>query len=101
MENRKCPVLVDGKECGLALTLAERDTETATEVYECLRGHRTSVPLGVVEKRKCSTLVDGKQCGLALSVVERDLETGTQVYECALGHRTRDPLDPEVVDNSS
>ena len=94
MENRKCPVLVDGKECGLAVTLTEREIETGTEVYECLRGHRTGVPLGVVEKRKCPTLVDGKQCGLALSVVERDLETGTQVYECALGHRTRDPLAP-------
>jgi len=49
MENRKCPVLVDGQECGLVLTLAEREIETETEVYECLRGHRTGVPLGVVE----------------------------------------------------
>jgi len=30
MENRKCPALVDGKICGLALILVKRELETAT-----------------------------------------------------------------------
>jgi hypothetical protein len=45
METRKCAALIDGKKCGLALTLAERDLETATGIYECPLGHRTYVPL--------------------------------------------------------
>ena len=32
MENRKCPALVDGKICGLALILVKRELETATGV---------------------------------------------------------------------
>jgi hypothetical protein len=45
MEKRKCTVLVNGKECGLTLTLVERELETATAIYECPLGHRTYVPL--------------------------------------------------------
>jgi hypothetical protein len=45
MENRKCRVLVNGKQCGLALILVEREFETATAVYECPLGHRSYVPL--------------------------------------------------------
>ena len=45
MENRKCPALVDGKICGLALILVKRELETETGVYECPLGHRTYVPL--------------------------------------------------------
>lgn len=101
MENRKCPVLVDSKECGLALSLVEREIESATEVYECPLGHRTEVPFGELEKRKCAVLANGKECGLPLSVVERDLEAGTEIYECPLGHRTYVPLETEAVDDSS
>jgi hypothetical protein len=45
MENRKCPVLAEGKECALALTLVERELETGTGVYECPLDHRTYIPL--------------------------------------------------------
>jgi hypothetical protein len=100
MEKRKCPALVDGKVCGLALIRVEQDLDTETTVYECPRGHRTFTLLGAVEKRTCRTLVDGKRCGLALTLVERDLETATGIYECALGHRTYVPLEPEAVDTS-
>jgi hypothetical protein len=42
---RQCPALVNGKACGLALTLVSRELETATGVYECPLSHRTYVPL--------------------------------------------------------
>jgi hypothetical protein len=45
MENRKCPALVDGKACGLELSVVEREIETATEVHECPLSHRTYVPM--------------------------------------------------------
>ncbi len=101
MENRKCPVLVGGKACGLALILVAREIDSETEVYECPLGHRTEVPFGELEKRKCAVLANGKECGLPLSVVERELETGTEIYECPLGHRTYVPLETEAVDDSS
>src|SRR5918992_2686923 len=92
MENGKCPVLVNGKECGLDLILIEQDVETQIATYECALGHRTNILLGAVEKKKCSALLEsGKECGLALMVVERDLEAATATYECALGHRTHVP----------
>jgi len=100
MENRQCPALVDGKVCGLALILVERELETAIDVYECPRGHHKYVLLGEIEKRKCPALVKGKECGLAVTLVEREIETATGVYECPLGHRTYVPLEPEAVDNS-
>jgi hypothetical protein len=101
MENRKCLALVDGKECGLDLILIEQDTDSETEVYECPRGHRQSVPLGGIEKQKCPALVNGKACNLALFVSERDLDTATEIYECPLGHRTYVPTKRDVIDNSS
>jgi hypothetical protein len=100
MEKRKCPVLVNGKECGLALTLVEREFETATAVYECPLGHRTHVLAGELGQRKCPVLVNGKECGLTLTLVEREFETATAVYECPLGHRSYVPLEPEAVDSS-
>jgi len=100
MENRKCLVLVDGKECGLDLILIEQDIDSETQVYECTRGHRQSVLLGRIEKRKCSTLVNDKACNLALSVTGRDLDAATEIYECPLGHRTYVPLERNVIDNS-
>src|SRR6266496_5142830 len=101
MENRKCPVLVDGKECALALILVEQDIDNEREIYECPQGHRKHVLFGEIEKRKCSALIDGKACGLALTVVEQEVETTTKVYECPLGHRTYIPMEPEVIENSS
>ncbi len=101
MENRKCPVLVNGKECGLEMLLVDQDIETEIGTYECPLGHRTNVLLGAIEKRNCAALVDGgKVCGLALIVVDRDLDAATAIYECALGHRTYVPLEPEAVDDS-
>ena len=52
IDKRKCPAPIDGKACGLALTVIEREIETATEVYECPLGHRTYVPMEpeVIEK---------------------------------------------------
>jgi hypothetical protein len=100
MEKRKCPALVDGKKCGLALILVEREPDTAIDVYECPLGHRTHKLLGEIEKQKCPALVDDKKCGRALVLVERDLETATGIYECTLGHRTYVPLEPRAVDSS-
>jgi hypothetical protein len=101
MENRKCPVLVNGGECGLELVLIDQDIDTEIGTYECPRGHRTNVLLGAVERQKCAALVEGgKECGRALLVVDRDLDTATAINECALDHRTYAPLAPEAVDNS-
>ena len=101
MENRKCPVLVNGKECGLELILIDQEIETETGTYECALGHRTHVLLGAIEKTKCPALVNGgKQCGLALIVVDRDLDAATAIYECALGHRSYMPLEPAAIDDS-
>ena len=41
MEEKKCPVLVDGKEC--SLTLTKIDWETDLGIYECARGHYSYV----------------------------------------------------------
>jgi lysyl-tRNA synthetase class I len=98
MQTTKCTVLVAGKQCGLALTLADRAVESGTAIYECPLGHRTYVPLEKVQTTKCTVLTNGKECGLALTVVDRDLETGTATYECALGHRTYLPLPAEPAD---
>jgi hypothetical protein len=101
MESRKCPVLVNGEECGLELILVDEDIENEIGTYECPRGHRTNVLLGAVERTKCAALLDnGKECGLALMVVDRDLDAATAIYECALGHRTYAPLEPEAIDDS-
>jgi len=99
MEDTNCPTLVNGKECGLALILVERDIDTETEIYECPLGHRKYVQIGRTEKRVCAALSDGKPCGLALSVVQREPETATEVYECPLGHRTYVPIEPEVIED--
>jgi hypothetical protein len=100
MEKRRCPVLVNGKQCGLEQILVDEEIETAIGTYECPLGHRTNVLMGAIEKKICTALVDGeRQCGLGLMVVDRDLDTATAVYECALGHRTYVPLEPESVDD--
>jgi hypothetical protein len=45
MEDKTCPVYVDGKECGLPLTLLDREAEKIARydlaVYECGLGHRS------------------------------------------------------------
>ena len=96
MENEQCPVLVNGKECGLKLILIDQDVETETATYECPLGHRTNILLGAVAKKQCTALLEnGKECGMGLIVVDRDLEAATATYECALGHRTHAPLEPD------
>ena len=96
MENRSCSALVDGKDCGLEVTLIHQDIDTETEVFECPLGHRKYIPLGETEKRKCSALSDGKD-GLALSVVQRDHDTATEIYECPLGHRSYVPSNRKLL----
>jgi hypothetical protein len=44
MEDKRCPVFVDGKECGLPLTPTDLEAEIARydlATYECGLGHRT------------------------------------------------------------
>jgi hypothetical protein len=45
MEDKRCPVFVDGKECGLPLTLIEGEIEKIAiyevTTYKCSRGHRS------------------------------------------------------------
>lgn len=72
MEDTVCPMLVNGKKCGLALILIEQDLDTETEVYECALGHRKYVLIGEMEKRICSALNNSNPCGLALSATQRD-----------------------------
>ncbi len=100
MENRKCPMLVNGKECGLALSLVEREVENATEIYECPLGHRAEVPFGEAETRSCAVLANERECGLPLSLIQRDLEAGTEIHECPLGHRTYLSIEPPVEDET-
>jgi hypothetical protein len=44
MEDKSCPVCVDGKECGLPLTLLDPEAEKIARykvaIYECGLGHR-------------------------------------------------------------
>jgi hypothetical protein len=98
MKERKCPALVDGRECGLDLLLVERELETQVETYECPLGHRSEQLFAEVVKRTCTSFVDGKECGLPLALVQRELETATEVYECPLDHRTYVPLESETMD---
>lgn len=99
MENRKCPALVDGKVCGLALILVKRELETETDVYECPLGHRKYVLSGEIEKRKCPALVDGKECGLAVTLVKRELETATASTNArwVIAHMSRSNQKPQTV----
>lgn len=99
MENIKCPTIVNGEACGLALILTEQDLDTETEVYECALGHRKYVLIGESEKRACPALRDGKACGLDLSVIQREPENATEIYECALGHRSYVPIEPPVIED--
>jgi xylose isomerase len=45
MEDKRCPVFVDGKECGLLLTQVDLEAEKiaryALATYQCSLGHRT------------------------------------------------------------
>ena len=45
MEEKRCPVFVDGKECGLPLTPVDRKAENVTRyeagIYQCQLGHRS------------------------------------------------------------
>jgi hypothetical protein len=45
MEDKRCPVFVDGKECGLPLMLIEGEIEKIAiyevTTYKCSRGHRS------------------------------------------------------------
>jgi hypothetical protein len=45
MEDKRCPVFVDGKECGLSLILIEDEVEKIARyevaTYKCSRGHRS------------------------------------------------------------
>jgi len=98
MQNTKCPALVNGKQCGLDLALADQDTATETEVYECSLGHRKYVPLGESTKRTCRSLNEGKDCGLAIVLIDRDRESATEIYECPLGHKTYVRRESDDVD---
>ena len=43
MVQRKCPVIINGKECGLDLTAIEEEESTKkfSELFQCGLGHRT------------------------------------------------------------
>jgi hypothetical protein len=49
MEDNKCPVFVDGKECGLPVILLNRETGKIARydlgTYQCSLGHRSYVLL--------------------------------------------------------
>jgi hypothetical protein len=49
MEDKKCPVFVDGKECGRTLTLVDLEGEKIARydlaTYECSLGHRSYILL--------------------------------------------------------
>ena len=101
MENIKCPMIVNGQTCGLALILTEQDLDTETEVYECALGHRKYVLIGETEKRICPVLHQGKACGLDLRIIQREPESATEIFECALGHRSYVPIEPEEIEVES
>jgi hypothetical protein len=54
MEDKRCPVFVDGKECGLPLTLLELEAEKVARYnlagYKCSLGHRSYFLHEPVEK---------------------------------------------------
>ena len=41
MEDKRCPVFVDGKECGLPLTQIDREGRFESGTYKCDLGHRS------------------------------------------------------------
>jgi len=49
MEDKRCPVFVDGKECSLPIILVEREAGKVARydlgTYQCVLGHRTYVLL--------------------------------------------------------
>jgi hypothetical protein len=49
MEDKQCPVFVDGKECGRPLTLVDLEGEKIARydlaTYECSLGHRSYILL--------------------------------------------------------
>ena len=45
LQKTKCRALVNGKPCGLAVSVVDKELETGTEIYECPLGHRTYMPL--------------------------------------------------------
>jgi hypothetical protein len=55
MENKRCPVFVDGKECGLPVTLVDRESGKIARydlgTYQCILGHRSYFLLEETEKK--------------------------------------------------
>ena len=59
MDERKCPVFVDGKECDLPLTEIDREAEKIARydlaIYQCGLGHRSYLlhePKGLTRRDK-------------------------------------------------
>ena len=54
MEDKRCPVFVDGKECGLPVTLVDREAGKIARydlgTYQCTLGHRSYFLLEETEK---------------------------------------------------
>lgn len=50
MEDKRCAVFVDGKECGFPLTQVDREVRYDLATYVCSLGHRSYFLVGETEK---------------------------------------------------
>jgi hypothetical protein len=89
MEDKRCPVFVNGKECGLLLTRvgleAEKIARYDLATYQCSRGHRTLLLLEPRSKGKpydrARQEIEQKMNELARKYVEtRDPEITEEIY---------------------
>jgi predicted AlkP superfamily phosphohydrolase/phosphomutase len=82
MEDKRCPVFVDGKECGLPLTRVDLEAEKIARydlaTYQCSLGHRSYILLEPRSKARASDM--------AREVIERKMDELTRKYV-----ETRDP----------
>ena len=91
MEDKRCPVFVDGKECGLSLTQVDLEAEKIARydlaTYQCSLGHRSYILLEPRSKDRPSAMareLKQKMDELARKYVEtRDPEIREEIYKLA------------------
>jgi hypothetical protein len=82
MEDKKCPVFVDGKECGQSLTRVNLEAEKIARydlaTHQCSLGHRSYILLEPQSK--------GRTSDIARENIEQKMDELTRKYT-----ETRDP----------
>jgi hypothetical protein len=104
MEDKRCPVFVDGKECGLPLTRVDLEAEKIARydlaTYQCSLGHRSYILLEPRSKARPSNMaremIERKMDELAHKYVEtRDPEIRDELYKLAKQLEKMDKLEKQ------